>query len=241
VAGASPFRFLCRMTLRGWLGFSYAAGMRRVACLSTFFLLLVSAASAQKVENLGAFSGEASEKIKAAIGATGYRVFLPNTLAACDLWLAKDVAAAKRADAKGAAYPEFADSEFLGVITFPKGGGHDFRGQTVRPGTYTMRYQLLPSDGNHLGVAPNPDFVLLTSVFEDTDPSANYDFGKLVEMSSGAAHSSHPAAFEMMPPETGEPHAAQTDDGWIVLQAPVTTKEGKKMMVGIVVKGSAAQ
>jgi hypothetical protein len=220
VAGASPFRFLCRMTLRGWLGFSYAAGMRRVACLSTFFLLLVSAASAQKVENLGAFSGEASEKIKAAIGATGYRVFLPNTLAACDLWLAKDVA---------------------GVITFPKGGGHDFRGQTVRPGTYTMRYQLLPSDGNHLGVAPNPDFVLLTSVFEDTDPSANYDFGKLVEMSSGAAHSSHPAAFEMMPPETGEPHAAQTDDGWIVLQAPVTTKEGKKMMVGIVVKGSAAQ
>src|SRR4051812_31124696 len=127
------------------------------ACVLLFLLFsLPPLCSAQKVEKLPAFSAEAPGKVKATLDATGYRVFLPNTLAACDVWLAKDIPTAKRADAKGASYPEFADSQFLGEIFFPKGGGHDFRGQTVRAGTYTMRYQLLPSDGNHLGVAPYP-------------------------------------------------------------------------------------
>lgn len=203
------------------------------------FVFLAPLAFAQKIEKLPALAGGVSDKLKASVDTTGYRVFLPNTLAACDVWLAKDVPTAKRTDAKGAVYPDFSDSEFLGVITFPRGGGQDFRGQTVRPGTYSMRYQLLPSDGNHLGVAPNPDFVLLIPVADDPDPSAKYDFGKFIELSSAAAHSLHPAAFEMMPADGEEPHATQTDDGWIVLNAPITTKEGKKMLIGIVVKGSA--
>jgi hypothetical protein len=212
--------------------------MRRVSLFFVFFALVLPLAFGQRVEKLGTFSGDAPEKVKAAIESVGYRVFLQNPLAACDVWLARDVPTGKRSDAKGGSYP-FADSEFLGVIAFPKGGGRDFRGQAIRPGAYTVRYQLLPSDGNHLGVAPNPDFVLLVPAAEDLDPAVNYDFGKLVEMSAAASHTAHPAAFEMMPPEEGDPHVTQTEDGWIALQAPLTTKDGKKMMVGIVVKGSA--
>jgi hypothetical protein len=213
--------------------------MKQICSLLLAIVALTPVSIAQRIEKLPAFSAEAPEKVKAALDSTGYRVFLPNTLAACDMWLANRVPAVKRTDAKGAVYSDFADSIFLGVITFPRGGGHDFRGQTVRPGNYTMRYQLLPNDGNHLGVAPNPDFVLLIPIADDPDPSALIDFGKLVELSSQAAHSAHPAAFEMMPPEEGEPHASQTDDGWIMLHAPITTKEGKKITIAIVVKGSA--
>lgn len=213
--------------------------MKQVCIVLLLLAALVPFSAAQRVEKLPAFSTEAPEKVKAALDSAGYRVFLPNTLAACDVWLANRVKTAKRMDAKGATYSDFADSEFLGVITFPKGGGHDFRGQMVRPGTYTMRYQLLPNDGNHLGVAPNPDFVLLIPVADDPDPSAALDFGKMVELSSQAAHSSHPAAFEMMSPEGGEPHVTQTDDGWIVLHATITEEQGKKMPIAIVVKGSA--
>lgn len=219
----------------------YGEGMKRACIFLLPVLLLVPFAMGQKIEKLPAFAGEATDKVKATLDTTGYRVFLPNTLHACDVWLAKDVPVTKRSDAKGAIYPEFVDSQFLGVITFPKGGGRDFRGQTVRIGSYTMRYQLLPSDGNHLGVAPNPDMVLLVPIGEDADPKVNFDFGKLVELSSGAAHSSHPAVLEMMPPEGAEPTATQTDDGWIVLQAPILDKDGKKVPVAIVVKGSAAQ
>ena len=215
--------------------------MKRVCIFLLHVVLVLPLAVGQKVEKLPAFAGEASDKVKAALDSTGYRVFLPNTLQACDVWLAKDVALAKRADAKGAIYPSFVDSQFLGVITFPKGGGRDFRGQTVRIGSYTMRYQLLPGDGNHLGVAPNPDMVLLVPIAEDPDPKVNFDFGPLVELSSGAAHSAHPAVLEMMPPEGAEGSASQTDDGWVVLHASILNKDGKKVPVALVVKGSAAQ
>jgi hypothetical protein len=104
-----------------------------------------------------------------------------------------------------------------------------------------MRYQLLPGDGNHLGVAPNPDMVLLVPIADDPDPKVNFDLGKLVELSSAAAHSSHPAVLEMMPPEGEDASATQTDDGWIVLHASVLDKDGKKVPIALVVKGSAGQ
>jgi hypothetical protein len=196
------------------------------------------ALAAPKAEKIGTFT-DGSEALKAALSADGYRIFLPNTLACCDVWLAKKMTANKK-DAAAANYPEFHESEFLGVITFPKGGGGDFRGQTIKPGSYTMRYELLPSDGNHLGVAPNPDFVLLIPLGDDPDPSATFDFAKMVELSAKAAGTAHPAAFEMMPSSSGDsPAVTQTDDGWIVFQASVATDDAKTIRIALVVKGSA--
>jgi hypothetical protein len=209
-----------------------------------FFLaiLLIStvALAAPKAEKIGAFT-EGSDKLKAALAAEGYRVYLPNTLACCEVWLAKTVAADKK-DVSGANYPEFRESEFLGVIRFGKDGGGDFRGQTIRAGAYTMRYETLPSDGNHMGVAPYPDFVLLIPVADDADPAVSLDFGQMVELSAKASGTAHPAAFEMMPAgSTEDPNVTQTDDGWIVFQGSVGTADGKKMNVAFVVKGSGEQ
>jgi hypothetical protein len=204
------------------------------------FVLLIGtyAFAAPKAEKIGAFS-QGSDKLKAALQAEGYRVYLPNTLACCDVWLAKTVTTNKK-DVAGANYPEFRESEFLGVIRFGKDGGGDLRGQTIKPGAYTMRYELLPSDGNHMGVAPNPDFVLLIPIADDPDPSAQFDFAKMIELSTKASGTTHPAAFEMMPTETSDnASVTQTDDGWIVFQGRVTTDSGKPMNVAFVVKGSA--
>ena len=213
--------------------------MKRIFFLA-LLLLSTLAFAAPKAEKIGAFT-EGSDKLKAALAADGYRVFLPNTLACCDVWLAKTVEANKK-DVPGAYYPEFHESEFLGVIKFTKDGGGDFRGQTIRPGAYTMRYETLPSDGNHMGVAPYPDFVLLMPIADDPDPSANYDFAKMIELSTKASHTAHPAAFEMMPAGAGdEPSVTQTDDGWIVFQGTVGTTDGKSMKVAFVVKGSGEQ
>ena len=206
-----------------------------------FLLLLVStlAAAAPKTEKIGAFT-EGSEKLNAALQSDGYRIYLPNTLACCDVWLAKKVATGK-SNAPGANYPEFHESEFLGVINFPKGGGGDFRGQTIKAGSYTMRYELLPSDGNHMGVAPYPDMVLLIPVADDPDPDAKFDFAKMVELSAKAAGTAHPAAFEMMPAHDGQAAVFQTDDGWVVFQAEIATDSGNPLKVAFVVKGSGEQ
>ena len=204
------------------------------------FILLVSsfALAAAKAEKVGSFT-EGSDKLKAALQADGYRVYLPNTLACCEVWLAKSVAANKK-DVPGANYPEFHESEFLGVIRFGKDGGGDLRGQTIKSGAYTMRYEVLPSDGNHMGVAPYPDFVLLIPVADDPDPAAQFNFGKMIELSTRASGTAHPAAFEMMPATSGDnPSVTQTDDGWIVFQGSLAIDGGKAMNVAFVVKGSA--
>ena len=60
----------------------------------------------------------------------------------------------------------------------------DFRGQAVPGRHYTLRYQLLPQDANHLGVSPNPDFLLAIPVASDTKPDAVYPFDKLVALSA---------------------------------------------------------
>lgn len=212
--------------------------MKRLVIFLAIALGSMAAFAAPKAEKIGAFT-EGSEKITAALNPEGYRVFLPNTLACCELWLAKKVVTSKK-DVAGANYPEFHESEFMGVIRFGKDGGGDFRGQTIKPGAYTMRYELLPSDGNHMGVAPYPDFVLLIPVSDDPDPDANFDLGKMVELSGSASRTSHPAAFEMMPAREGDSaEVFQTDDGWVVFQAAVATADGKTMKVAFVVKGSA--
>ena len=204
------------------------------------FSLLASclALAAPKVEKIGAFT-EGSDKLKAALQEDGARVYLPNTLACCEVWLAKSVTTNKK-DVPGANYPEFHESQFLGVIRFGKDGGGDLRGQTIKPGAYTMRYELLPSDGNHMGVAPYPDFILLIPVAEDPDPAAQFDFAKMIELSTKASGTAHPAAFEMMPAASSDnASVTQTDDGWIVFQGSIATASGKPMSVAIVVKGSA--
>lgn len=209
---------------------------QRIAIVLLLFSTFASAAP--KAEKVGPLQ-EGSDKLKQVLAPEGYRVFLPNTLACCEVWLAKKVVATKK-DVAGANYPEFHESEFLGVIRFGKDGGGDFRGQTIKPGAYTMRYELLPSDGNHMGVAPYPDFVLLIPVADDPDPDAKMDFGKMIESSAGASRTSHPAAFEMMPAREGDsPGVFQTDDGWVVFQGAVSTTDGKTMKLAFVVKGSA--
>ena len=47
-----------------------------------------------------------------------------------------------------AGYGSIANGTFVGVIIFTGKGG-DFRGQAIKPGAYTLRFQTIPSDGNH--------------------------------------------------------------------------------------------
>ena len=76
-------------------------------------------------------------------------------------------------DVPGALYPKLAASAFVGIVRLPQGMS-DYRGQSIPAGTYTLRYELLPQDGNHMGVAPNPDFLLASPVADDSRPEQLY-------------------------------------------------------------------
>jgi hypothetical protein len=71
----------------------------------------------------------------------------------------------------------------------------DRRGQSLKPGLYTMRYSYYPENGDHQGAAPQRDFLLLTPVANDKDGAATPVFDDLMVMSRKASGTPHPAVF----------------------------------------------
>lgn len=193
-------------------------------------------AQSPKVERIASPPDGLPHDVTAALEDKGYRVTLDDGWTA-ELWLAKTVNLAAKGSAD-ALYPELSNSEFIAVLRLPKGMS-DFRGQAVPAGTYTLRYQLLPEDANHLGVSPNPDFLLAIPVASDAKPDATYAFDKLVALrakSTGA----HPAVIAL--DKAGEPGTAIFDDQkLLVLTVSTSSVTGKPEALGIVLKGQAAQ
>jgi hypothetical protein len=114
-----------------------------------------------------------------------------------EIWFRKTIPTGPKSSDPAVTLP-IAQGTFLGILRFPANGA-DRRGQTVKPGVYTMRYSNFPVDGAHQGVAPQRDFALLTPVANDPDPAAMPDFQKLVSQSktSGTAHA---CVFSLEPP-----------------------------------------
>jgi hypothetical protein len=80
---------------------------------------------------------------------------------------------------------------FIGVLHFLN-ATPDFRSQTMKPGYYTLRYELIPQDGNHMGVNPYRDAFVLAPVSADKDPSAVLKFEDVVKLSQQASGTPHP-------------------------------------------------
>ena len=68
----------------------------------------------------------------------------------------------------------------------------DFRSQNIKAGFYTLRYALIPQDGNHMGVNPTRDAFVLAPVAADSDPDKILSFDDLVKLSTQASGTPHP-------------------------------------------------
>ncbi len=212
----------------------------RVAICGTLFLVTnaVFAAAAQ-VERIGSATVlGASEGLTHAVEEKGYRITLDGGWTA-EFWFAKQLKTAAK-NVPAALYPELENAEFVGVVNLPK-GMTDFRGQKIPAGAYTLRYQLLPQDGNHMGVAPNPDFLLAIPVGSDPDPDQTYVYKKLVVLSAKTTGTNHPAVIAL--DTAGDPGIAVGDTQGPVVFTVTLPSSGAKAAekLGIVVKGTASQ
>jgi hypothetical protein len=176
---------------------------------------VMAAEPATKIETIGACSGaDVSEAMKGALQSQGYRVS-GDSGQLCEIWLAKILQ--QSAGSKGAEYTSLISGSFAGVIVYPAKAG-DYRGQGVPPGTYTMRYQTMPADGNHMGVSPTQDYFLLAPIASDQDPAAVIEYDALLALSRKASKTNHPTPLYLMPvTEGGNPVFKDTGDGhWAV-------------------------
>jgi hypothetical protein len=131
----------------------------------------------------------------------GYKISGPSGVY-CEIWFRSSMPAGKKSSEDSVAFPTIPHGSLMGVIRFP-GQGADRRGQQIKAGTYTLRYSNYPVNGDHLGVAPQRDFLVMTPVADDKDPNATPSFDELMAMSKKASGTPHPAVLSMEPPAGG--------------------------------------
>jgi hypothetical protein len=119
----------------------------------------------------------------------------------CEIWLRKDIpAAASASSALGVTYGTLVDGSLFGVIHFDS-PVKDFRNQSIKPGTYTLRYGLQPVDGNHQGVSDYRDYLLLGPPSSDTS-TANLADNDMYAMSRKASGAGHPSVWSLVPADS---------------------------------------
>src|SRR5437588_12319444 len=185
---------------------------------------------------------ELAAAVRTALSFAGIRVTGPSG-PLCDIWLGKAVPGKANApQTLGVVFPQLAQGTLVGAIRFPN-SLKDYRKQLIKAGVYTLRYALLPDNGNHMGVAPQRDFVLASPAAADQD-AATLTIDQTIAMSRKATGSNHPSVWSLAPPEDHPkslPSVFHLDEGdlWLVeFSVPLS---GSQVPIGLVVVGSAPE
>ena len=136
---------------------------------------------------------ELSPGIKAQLQATGAKVSLGE--ATVEIWLVNGVAAT----APGPGWGNVESGTLVGALRVT-GTFKEVRGKVVKPGVYTLRYGQQPQNGDHLGISPFREFLLLSPAAVDRDPKV-LGFDGAVAVSKQTVGTSHPASLSLDPPE----------------------------------------
>ncbi|HEX5443818.1 MAG TPA: hypothetical protein VFW87_08320 [Pirellulales bacterium] len=140
---------------------------------------------------------EISPAVAKQLGDSGFKVVTSQGRTLCEIWPAKAwTVAADFKPSGGVVYP-FKFGELIGVVRYARKAG-DFRGQSIRKGTYTMRYGLQPQDGNHIGTSDTRDFVVLIPAADDSEAQP-LEKEPLFKESKKASKTTHPAILSMLP------------------------------------------
>ena len=140
----------------------------------------------------------------------------------CDVWWLKSLSAVPSTSSEpDILYGSLQPGVLVGLLRFVSSSAEDTRDQKLKPGLYTMRYALIPQDGNHMGVSEYRDFVLLSPLSADTELDKVLSFDDLVNLSRKASGTGHPAVIGLAPPNPAYkklPALVQDDQGNCSLQ-----------------------
>ena len=206
--------------------------------LSIAILVANRAQAAPKLDSVGACTDAAvAEAVKKALAPQGYRVLLDDG-STVQLWPRALIATSNKAR-EDATYA-LAPSTFVGVIIFDK-NTRDYRGDAIPAGSYQLRYEIQPSDGDHLGTSPTPDFLLLVPPGADPDPDKSYSFAQLVDLSRQVTGSKHPAPLNLLPADAKNlPLVTKDSEDHTILSFKLKT-QSSDLPLSLVIKGSTTE
>ena len=220
--------------------------MRRLTGFTLASILALSvAAFAQgtyKIEaTKGPAGGDVSPAILSSLQSQGESLLDSSGKVLCEVWLRKDLTPAANPDtAANVLYGKLDQGSLVGVIHYPE-ATKDFRGQGIKAGYYTLRYELVPEDGNHMGVSQYRDFLLLVPAAKDTDGTKAVTFTDAVKLARDSTNTGHPGVMLMdSVSDSNKAFPALFQDysqNWALqLEAPLGSS-GQKLQFAIVLVG----
>ncbi len=160
-----------------------------------------------KVSPAGPPPAEASA-LAGALVQDGLKVAKPDGSTLCEIWTV--ATAPKEGTVEQNATWGAPQGTLLGVVRAPARWS-DRRGQTIKPGVYTMRLSFYPMNGDHQGVALQRDFAILSPAAVDTNPAALPAFDALMDMSRKASGTPHPLVLSLWKESSALPVAVEAD------------------------------
>ena len=156
------------------------------------FVSLLLAATAVFAQYKAQPAGEAP--VLGSLVQPGWKIVADNGSPYVEIWLKSTMPSGPNTGESNVTLPTIPPGALLGVLRFP-GKGSDRRGQNIAPGVYTLRYGNYPVNGNHQGVAPQRDFLVLVPAALDKSADPISDFDALMELSRKASGTPHPAVL----------------------------------------------
>lgn len=167
-----------------------------------------------------------AQPIAQALAPGGVRVLAGKGSVALDFWF---VAALPLKAVGGApAWSSVEEGTLVGAVSIPS-DFRDIRGRVLKPGVYTLRYGIQPANGDHLGVSPYRDFLLLSPASADTS-AAPLGHDGTIDVSKLSVGGSHPGVWSIDPPVATGParqaHTTELGHDAIVMEVPAV-RDGK--------------
>ncbi len=174
-----------------------------------------------------------SDAVKGVLAKESVTVSLNGTTLAQFWFRTQPVVASNPSTELGVNFGQIEVGSLLGVIEL-EAPWADYKENPIDPGVYTLRYEVMPADGNHMGVSTYRDFLLLVPVADDADPSKNIGFEDLVSLSSETTGVPHPAVLSLFPiwDSVSKPTIVKND-----LDQPTLAINVGNIVFGLVVKG----
>jgi hypothetical protein len=205
--------------------------MRKLAVISLLSTLGFAADGPYQSAPAGGPPAEVAPAIGQALQKDGVKIS-NNGAAYCEIWFRTEKPSGAKTTEENVTLPFLPAGALVGVIRFD-GKGADRRGQTIKAGVYTLRYGIMPINGDHQGAAPQRDFLLLTPASEDRDLNSTPGFEALVAMSRKASGTPHPAVLSFWKSDTDTPRFEKQGDTDWVLQAKIGDTPIAVILVGL--------
>ena len=179
------------------------------------------AATAQKAQPPDAIAPAILQKL----APEGVRVDVkPSTT--LEFWWVSGLAV--KSGASAASWSDVEEGALVGAVKIPA-DFRDIRGRVIKAGVYTLRYGIQPQNGDHLGVSPYREFLLLSPAAVDQDPAPRGHDGT-VEISKQSIGGSHPGVWSIDPPVASGAalslHKTELGHDAVIMEVPVV-RDGK--------------